>query len=127
MLRHFALLFAAIASNALTLPAAAEEKPMTTAEIAAALTGNTVHGMWGETEYYSFFDSNGVTIYTTRKGSDPGTWSAKNDQYCSIWAGTGEDCYDLLADGDKIIWIVPGSGERHPSMLIQGKIEPAFQ
>ncbi|MGH6934418.1 MAG: hypothetical protein ACREEE_18535 [Dongiaceae bacterium] len=127
MLRHLSLLLAAIVSFTLILPAVADEKPMTTAEIAAALTGNTVHGMWGETEYYSYFDSNGVTIYTTKQGADPGTWSAKNNQYCSIWAGTGEDCYNLLSDGDKIIWIVPASGDRHPSTLMQGKVEPTFQ
>jgi hypothetical protein len=127
MLRQTSLLFAAIASVFLTLPAAADEKPMTTEEIAAALTGNTVHGMWGETEYYSYFDANGVTIYTTKEGSDPGTWSAKNDQYCSVWAGSGEDCYDLLSDGDKIIWIVPASSARHPSTLLPGKVEPKFE
>ncbi len=127
MLRRPALLSAAIASIALTLPAAADEKPMTTAEIAAAFTGNTVHGMWGDTEYYSYFDSNGVTVYTTKQGADSGTWSAKHDQYCSIWAGGGEDCYDLLADGDKIIWIVPATGDRHPSTLMKGKVEPKFQ
>lgn len=126
MLRHFSLLSAVIASIALTPPAAADEEPMTTAEIAATLTSNTVHGMWGDTEYYSYFDSNGVTIYTTKQGADRGTWNAKNDQYCSIWAGTGEDCYDLLSDGDKIIWIVPASGERYPSTLMQGKVEPTF-
>ncbi len=105
----------------------ADEARMTGADIAAALTGNSVHGMWGETEYYSYFDANGETIYTTKDGSDVGTWEVKGDQYCSVWAGSGEDCYTLLRDGDKIIWVVPASGERYDSALIEGKPATTFK
>lgn len=107
--------------------ALADEARMTEAEIAAALTGNSVHGMWGETEYYSYFDASGETIYTTKEGSDAGTWAVKGDQYCSVWAGSGEDCYTLLRDGDTIIWVVPSSGQRYDSTLIEGKPSPTFQ
>jgi hypothetical protein len=117
------LLFAAV-PTAMTL---ADEARMTDPEIAAALSGNSVHGMWGETEYYSYFDANGETIYTTKDGSDVGTWQVKGDQYCSVWAGSGEDCYTLLRDGDKIIWVVPASGQRYDSTLIEGKPATTFK
>lgn len=80
-----------------------------------------MQGFWGETEYRSYFDPNGTTIYATRAGEDFGTWRVKGDQYCSVWAGYGEGCYDLLRDGDRIIWLVPRTGKRYPSTLVEGK------
>ena len=107
-------------------PALGEATKMTGPDISTALTGNTVHGMWGETEYYSFFDANGDTIYTTKKGADKGTWRVTDTQYCSVW-GTTEDCYNLHRDGDKIVWEVPASGQRYDTMLMEGKAEPKFE
>lgn len=116
----------AIAGAALVLliagAASADPVKMTGAEITEALTGNSVKGVWGETAYTSTFDKNGTTVYTAEgKAPDTGTWRVKDDQYCSVWAGTGEDCYDLERDGDTIIWIVPESGKRYPSTLIKGQ------
>jgi hypothetical protein len=46
-----------LASLACCIPAArssaAEERKLTTNEIQSAFAGNSVHGMWGQTEYYS--------------------------------------------------------------------------
>jgi hypothetical protein len=119
----------AIAFFALILGGAgvAEERKLTTEEIQTALAGNTVHGLWGETEYYSYFDADGRTSYATRRGVDWGRWRAVNDRYCSTWRMSGESCYDILRDGDKIIWVLPSSGKRYDSMLIPGEVSPNFQ
>lgn len=108
-------------------PCAAAEKKLTTDEIQSTFTGNSVHGLWGKTEYYSFFDARGLTTYTTRQGTDRGQWRTKNDQYCSVWQMSGESCYDILRDGDKIIWVVPSSGKRYESTLIPGDAPAIFQ
>jgi hypothetical protein len=101
--------------------AGAAEQKMTGAEIRAALTGNSVRGFWGQTEYKSFFDVDGSTIYHA-KGRDPdrGRWRATDTQYCSTWRDT-ESCYDLYRNGDMIIWLVPESGARYPSTLVRGE------
>ena len=108
-------------------PSAAEERKLTTDEIQKAFAGNTVHGMWGQAEYYSFFDSNGATDYTTRSGTDRGHWRAAHDQYCSQWQTSGESCYDIYRDGDRIIWDIPSSGTRYNSTLMPGEATPRFQ
>lgn len=116
-----------IAALAVPSVAAAEEKKLTTDEITQAFAGNSVHGMWGDTEYYSYFDAAGFTDYSTKGGTDRGQWRAAHDQYCSKWQMSGESCYDILRDGDKIIWIVPSSGKRYESELVAGRADPAFQ
>jgi hypothetical protein len=109
-----AILFLGIAT------AAADPVKMTGAEITEALTGKAIKGVWGETHYTSTFAKDGTTVYTAEgKAPDTGTWRVKGDQYCSVWAGSGEDCYDLERDGDTIIWIVPESGKRYPSTLMK--------
>lgn len=115
-----------IAALAVPSLAAAEEKKLTTDEIKRAFDGNSVHGMWGQTEYYSYFDATGFTDYTTKGGTDRGHWRAAHDQYCSTWQMSGESCYDILRDGDKIIWIVPSSGTRYESDLIPGRAGASF-
>ncbi|MGH6934389.1 MAG: hypothetical protein ACREEE_18390 [Dongiaceae bacterium] len=107
--------------------ARAEETKLTTDEIQSAFAGNTVHGLWGDTEYYSYFDANGRTSYTTKRGTDWGHWRAAHDQYCSTWEMSGESCYDILREGDKIIWVLPSSGKRYDSTLIAGEPSPTFQ
>ena len=48
------LLAAAIACCSLAAPpSVAEERKLATDEIREAFAGNSVHGMWGQTEYYS--------------------------------------------------------------------------
>ena len=112
--------------TALALPALAGEEKLTTDAIKQTFTGNSVHGFWGDTEYYSFFDGDGSTSYITKRGTDWGRWAAAHDQYCSKWQMSGESCYDIYRDGDKIIWVVPASGKRYDSTLLSGKPEPKF-
>ncbi len=116
-----AIVLSGLAAALLATPVLADEMKMTGPEISEAFNGNTVQGFWGETEYRSYFDPDGTTIYATRGREDIGTWRVKGDQYCSVWAGSGEDCYDLLRDGDQIIWLVPGTDKRYPSTLVEGK------
>jgi hypothetical protein len=40
---------------------------------------------------------------------------------------SGESCYDIYRDGDRIIWIVPSSGARYDSTLIPAAATAAFQ
>ena len=102
--------------------AAADPVKMTGEEIAAALTGNRVEGVWGSTRYVSSFDAHGGTVYTAEgRAPSHGRWSVKGDRYCSIWEQSGESCYDLERHGDTIIWIVPETGSRYPSRLVKGQ------
>ena len=101
-------------------PAAADPVKMTGAEIQAALTGHSIEGLWGSTRYVSSFDAHGGTVYTAEgRAPSQGRWSVKGDRYCSVWEQSGESCYDLERDGDTIIWIVPETGARHPSALVE--------
>lgn len=112
----------ALALLATTAAARAEERRLTGPEIAEALTGNTVHGMWGATEYRSYFDAGGATIYVAKgRQPDTGSWRVRDDRYCSVWAMSGESCYDIYRDGDRIIWSVPDSTKRYDSVLIPGR------
>jgi hypothetical protein len=126
-MRAHLVLVAAIACSSAARPSAAEEKKLTTDEIQTAFTGNTVHGMWGQTEYFSFFDANGGTDYTTKNGTDRGHWRAAHDQYCSKWQMSGESCYDIYRDGERIIWVIPSSGTRYDSTLMPGAATAVFQ
>jgi hypothetical protein len=100
--------------------AVADPVKMTGPEIQAALTGRSVEGVWGSTRYVSSFDAHGGTVYTAA-GRPPanGRWSVKGDRYCSVWEQSGESCYDLERDGDTIIWIVPETGARYWSRLVE--------
>ena len=103
--------------------AVAAEKKLTAHEIADALTGNTVEGMWGETPYKSYFDPSGFTIYQPEgRPQDRGKWRVDGEthRYCSHWERSGWSCYDLYRDGDEIIWQIPGDDTRYPSKLLEG-------
>lgn len=101
----------------------AAEKKLTADEIADALTGNTVEGLWGQTAYKSYFDPSGFTLYQpSGRPPDRGKWrvDGEADRYCSHWERTGWSCYDLYREGDEIIWQIPGSDTRYSSKLLQG-------
>ena len=100
---------------AMALNASAEERKLTGDEIHKLLAGNSVHGMWGQSEYKSYFDPGGATIYHA-KGRDPssGYWRTTATQYCSTW-NDHESCYDLFQDGDTDH--LAGAGQRQPLPL----------
>jgi hypothetical protein len=101
-------------------PTQAAEQTLKGPEIQALLAGNSVHGTWGSTEYWSYFDADGSTLYRTSRGIDRGQWRVKGDQYCSVWPQSGESCYGLARDGDRLIWLT-SEGKRYPSDVIAGK------
>ncbi len=103
------------------------EKKLATDESQKAFSGNSVHGMWGQTECYSFFDPTGATDYATKRGTGRGRWRAAHDKYCSRWQMSGESCDDIYRDGDRIIWVVPSSGARYDLTLISGQATARFQ
>jgi hypothetical protein len=84
---------------------------LTTDEIQKARRQHGARDVGPDCEYYSFFDPGGATDYTTRRGTGRGRWHAAHDQYCSQWQMSGESCYDIYRDGDRII-CHPVSGTR---------------
>ena len=112
----FALCLAVSAAS----PGRAAERALDGAEIQALLSGNSVHGTWGSTDYWSYFAADGVTLYRTERGVDRGQWRVKGDQYCSTWAQSGESCYRLARDGNQLIWLTD-EGKRYPSSVISGR------
>ena len=120
LFRALILLFACTA-----LPALAAPKPLTTDDIRALLTGNTVHGTWGGREYFSYFEANGWTTYV-EPGKPPtqGRWQAHGDKYCSKWGEFGsESCYGLEIDGETLLWVT-AEGARYPSTVLKGEQLP---
>jgi hypothetical protein len=105
----------------LALPAFAAPKPLSTDEIRALLTGNTVHGTWAGKEYFSYFEANGWTTYVEPgKPSTQGRWQPHGDKYCSKWGEMGsETCYALEMDGDTLLWVT-SAGARYPSKVLPG-------
>lgn len=95
--------------------------PMTTDEIRAALTGNTVHGTWAGREYFSYFEADGWTFYVEPgKPQTRGRWQAAGDKYCSKWGEMGtEICYALEMDGEQLLWVT-SEGARYPSQILTG-------
>jgi len=118
-MRRLAFLTAA-SLLAFTMSAAADQHKLSGVEIQKLFAGNSVHGEWRESEYKSYFDPGGSTVYHAL-GRDPanGYWRTTATQYCSKW-NDHESCYDLYQDGDKIIWVVPETGNRYPSVLVKG-------
>ena len=58
------------------------------------------------------FSARGATTFTDRGRDSYGTWAARGGQYCSQWPpADGWACYDVLQDGDTLIWICE-SGNR---------------
>lgn len=105
---------------ALALPAFAAERKLTGDEIYKLLAGNSVHGMWGQTEYKSYFGADGTTLYHAKgRDASTGRWRTTATQYCSTW-NDHESCYDLYMDGNTIVWYVAETGHRYPSTLIMG-------
>ena len=106
-----------------TPPAHANPIRLKSAEILATLSGNSVVGTWGSTEFRQYFDPNGSTVYRPRTGNQAnGAWRVRDDLYCSTWPPTdSETCYSITRDGDTLTWQATDGGNPHPSTLIKGK------
>ncbi len=104
-----ATLFAIILSGLATGPAAAMPDRLSGAEIKEWIGGNTVVGVWAGTPYRQLFRADGTTAYDAAgTGRDEGRWWVTEIEYCSWWPGSGEACYQVLRDDDKLIWRTKG-------------------
>ena len=79
------------------------------AEIAQWIGGNTVVGVWAGTSYRQLFRPDGTTAYDAAGAArNEGRWWVTETEYCSWWRGSGEACYQVLHDGDTLIWRATG-------------------
>jgi hypothetical protein len=93
------------------LPALAEERKLSGAEIRQALSGHTLKGSSDNGEWTQDFDPSGRTTYSQGSSNSAGTWQIKGDQYCSAWPPNPNiSCYDVTTDGDTITFISNGGG-----------------
>ncbi len=78
-------------------------------EIKAWIGGNKVVGVWAGTSYRQLFRPDGTTAYDAAgTARDEGRWWVTDTEYCSWWAGSGETCYQVLRDGETLIWHTKG-------------------
>lgn len=106
-----------IALLAIGLPALAEERKLSGAEIKQALSGHTLKGESDSGEWTQDFDPSGRTTYSQGNSNSPGIWQVKGDQYCSSWPPNPNlSCYDVTKDGNTITFISTGGG-RAPAVI----------
>ena len=103
--------------------AMAESRLLNAAEVNEALTGNTARGVEPGPAFLQYFDANGVTTYATRSAPvDHGRWRVDDDgRYCSQWRDGGWACYEVWAEGDRVVW-VSSSGTRYPAVMVEGRV-----
>lgn len=123
MRRIFTTSAVVLGTLALATVAWAEEKPLTGADITAALSGNTAVGGSGDEAWRQYFDPSGETTYVVKgKEPDAGKWRVTDDdKYCSWWEATGWDCYTMTGDADRVTWIYEKDGSTFPAKMVQGK------
>jgi hypothetical protein len=78
------------------------------AQIKEWIDGNTVVGVWAGTAYRQLFRPDGTTAYDAGAARDEGRWWVTDTEYCSWWSGSGEACYQVLREGDTLIWRTKG-------------------
>ena len=123
--KFVAIIAAFAALGIASISVQAKETRLTAAEIETAISGNSVKGQFRGDSYKQYFDPDGSAIYSWL-GSQPtlrGKWRVDEakDQYCSSFPQWGSACYEIYRDGDALIWVVPGSGQRLPAELLSGK------
>jgi hypothetical protein len=99
---------AVILSLFFAVPAKAEEKKLSGAEIRSALADKIVLGTdEGGHGYTQVFQKGGVTLYTVNQSStSTGLWDVRQDQYCSQWPpGQIWTCYDVTSDGTSLTFV----------------------
>ena len=104
--------------------ARAEPSRMTAQNIREGLIGNSLAGIWGNTPFRTYLQPDGVMFYRPRGGGlEVGKWriDEENDLYCAWTAKVGWRCYELYWEGRNVYWSLPGSDERHKSLIIGGR------
>ena len=103
------LLLAAVVGVSIAGDASAMPERLSGAQIKAWIDGNTVVGVWAGTPYRQLFRGDGTTAYDAEGAArDEGRWWVTETEYCSWWAGSGNACYQVLRDGDTLIWRTKG-------------------
>ncbi len=98
------VLFSGVVSSASAMP-----DRLSGAEIKAWIDGNTVVGVWAGTSYRQLFRPDGTTAYDAAgTARDEGRWWVTENEYCSWWSGSGEACYQVLRDGETLVWRTKG-------------------
>ena len=106
-------LFLAMLLSLAASPASAMAERLSGPEIRDWLLGNTVVGAWAGTPYRQLFRTDGTTAYKADGTAlDEGRWWVTEAEYCSWWQGSGEACYQVLRDGDDLIWRTKGVFKR---------------
>jgi hypothetical protein len=148
MKRTFLLLGVALVAGAVLAsdPAAAARMKLSGSEIVRLLSGNSVQGEWNGETFQGYFAPDG-TAYFQREGGElqVGQWSAHEKVYCVAWndrarnvaqtqglaggfdmmndsSAGAEDCFSVYQNFNKVIWVEPGSGESHTSVLVEGTV-----
>jgi hypothetical protein len=110
-------LLLAVVSILLAGQACAGERKMAGAEIRSTLSGKTVEGRSEGGVWKQVFAASGDTEHFMGEGSSKGRWDIHGDQYCSQWPpGDRWTCYDVIQDGETIIFVSP-SGERSAASI----------
>ncbi len=109
-----AAVLAAISAGA----AAGAERPLTGAEIQAALADRTVQGEDGGKVWKQMFQKSGATSYTVDGAQSQGFWEVRGDQYCSQWPpNEAWDCYEVTGDRN-VLTFISASGKRWPASVV---------
>ena len=107
-MRFRGLLLAIVFLVAVAGPATAMPERLSGAQIKEWIDGNTVVGVWAGTAYRQLFRPDGTTAYGAGAARDEGRWWVTDTEYCSWWSGSGEACYQVLREGDTLIWRTKG-------------------
>ncbi|MGY0216392.1 hypothetical protein ACWJJH_03275 [Endozoicomonadaceae bacterium StTr2] len=104
-----------------SIPAAAAEVDLDTAEIEQLLSGNTISGVHYQKQTNQYFSESGLTLWAaeTDKAPSEGQWKAENNRYCSDF-GSGWNCYKIVNDSKQGIYYFLGDDFRAPFIVRQG-------
>ncbi len=105
-------------------PAAAMPERISGPKVRDLLLGNTVVGTWSGRSYRQLFRPDGTTAFKIDGAAlDEGRWWVTDEEYCSWWQASGEDCYLVSRDGDDLTWRTKGFFSRS----LEGTILPGDQ
>jgi hypothetical protein len=94
--------------------AQAAETKLTGAEMQTILSDKILHGKDAE----QIFQKSGVTFYSSGGNQSQGSWKIDGEKYCSQWPpNEAWACYDILKDGNKIIFISKDANRTEMSLV----------
>jgi hypothetical protein len=112
---------AALAISGFALAAQAAERALTGPEITPYLSGRSISGLQGSQRWTQTFLADGTTTFVMGRPSDPGTWTVKDDAYCSRWGSNLTwSCWRVLVDGEAVTF----QSLTNPSDVWPGQRQP---